>query len=223
MIRALLLLLLSAPAFGASPLVGTWNKDGSALAVLKADGSGVVRGEAVRWRASGTTLTLVYDEEGEVETMSYRLAGDRLTVTMNGQTETYTRAGAQKTPAAAKGAAAAATPTGSDSLSKMLLSSAWCYFRYNQHAGTTKQERVVFRADGTWVSGAQGEIYSSGMHGTAHGQSNSSSGGRWQAKGGSLRLSEGPGALQDVGLKVTRNSNGYPILNADGKEYSQCR
>ncbi|MDX6771030.1 MAG: hypothetical protein SF051_15980 [Elusimicrobiota bacterium] len=216
--NALLPFLLATVSFAASPLVGTWNKDGSVLASLKADGSGVVRGETVRWRASADTLTLVY-EEGEVETMTYKLAGDALTVTMDGQTEVYTRAGAKKP--AAKGAAAA--PAGSDSLSKLLLSSAWCHFRYNQHAGTTKQERVVFRADGTWTSGARGETYSSGRNGTAYGQSDSASGGRWQAKGGRLFLSEAGAAPQDAGLTVTRNSNGYPILNADGKEYSQCR
>ena len=29
--------------------------------------------------------------------------------------------------------------------------------------------------------------------------------------------------LQLVPMQVTRNSNGYPIINANGKEYSQCR
>jgi len=29
-------------------------------------------------------------------------------------------------------------------------------------------------------------------------------------------------ALAPVPLQVTQNSNGYPIITADGKEYSSC-
>ena len=36
-------------------------------------------------------------------------------------------------------------------------------------------------------------------------------------------MSEGPGALQPVQTLLKRNSNGYPVIVADGIEYSQCR
>lgn len=217
---ALLLLALATPASAASPLVGSWNKDGVPASVVRADGTATVEGEAVRWKASGKTLTLTY-ADGRVETMAYVLDGDTLTVTMEGESEVYTRA-----KPAAKGKASAApapTPAGKDKLSTMLTGSAWCYFYYNKISGTSKQERVVFNKNGTWGSGARGETYSSGMYGTVSGQSDSGSGGRWAVKGGSLLMSEGGAALEDVGLKVSKNSNGWPILNAGGKEYSSCR
>jgi hypothetical protein len=48
--------------------------------------------------------------------------------------------------------------------------------------------------------------------------------GQWAVKGGQLYMSDPPETPQLVAvpLQVTRNSNGYPILTADGKEYSQC-
>ena len=110
-----------------------------------------------------------------------------------------------------------------DELSALLLSSPWCSFSYNKVSGASRQERVVFWADGTWGSGARAESYSSGAYGSVAGQRNSGSGGRWQARGGRLLMSEGNGPLEDVGLTVSRNSNGYFILKAEGKEYAQCR
>jgi hypothetical protein len=81
----------------------------------------------------------------------------------------------------------------------------------------------VFRKDGGWDSGARSESYSSGAFGSVAGQTDSGAGGRWRVRGDRLLMSEGGGALEDVGLSVSRNSNGYPILHAGGKEYSQCR
>jgi hypothetical protein len=42
-------------------------------------------------------------------------------------------------------------------------------------------------------------------------------------KNGRLFMSEGGSELEAVDLQVRSNSNGYPILVADGAEYSQCR
>ena len=150
--------------------------------------------------------------------MAYLLQNDQLTVVMDGESVTYqraakTRAGAGKAPAA---------KAGKDKLSALLLSSAWCSFTYNKISGTSHQERVVFSADGRWGLGARGETYSSGANGSVAGQSDSSSGGRWVAKGGSLLMSTGGGDLEDIGLSVTKNSNGYPILKSGSKEYSSC-
>lgn len=235
-LAALAVLLAAAPAFAASPLVGKWKKDGALYATVNADGTGFVHGQNARWKADGDVLTLAYDD-GDVEVMKWRIDGDRLTVDMNGQKDSMTRMSGGASKAAAKtekggktektGKAEAA---GSDKLSRLLLSTAWCHFRYNQVSGSSHQERVVFRADGTWRKGARGESYSSGMYGTASGQTDSTAGGRWKTKGStwltttgaSLLLSEGNGPLQDAGLEISENSNGYPILKVGGKEYSSC-
>ena len=218
MMNFTLVLLLAPFSYAAqSPLVGQWQKDGQAYAELRADGSGKVQDETVAWKADGKILTLAY-EEGEIERIAYTIKGDTLKITMDGESETLTRVGGKsKAPPAAKTAAA-----GKDELSKLLVSSAWCHFRYNKVSGASHQERVVFRGDGSWGKGARGESYSSGAHGTVAGQSDSSAGGRWQARGGKLLMSEAGGELEDTGLSVSRNSNGYPILKSDGKEYSQC-
>lgn len=231
---AALLLVLPLAASAASPLVGKWVKNGAPYADVRADGTATLRGERVAWKADGKTLTLVYGN-GAVEVMSWKISGRTLTVEMGGQTDSAERAGApaegKKGAKDAKAAPAAAEKAGGDKLSKLLMSSAWCYMRYNKIAGTTHTERVTFRADGTWSSGARGEVYSSGANGTAYGQTDTASGGRWKTKGStwltttgaSLLMSKGNGPLEDVGLSVSQNSNGYPILNAAGKEYSSCR
>jgi hypothetical protein len=221
---SLLLLLASTVLAADSPLVGTWLKDGAPFAEFRADGTGRVDHDAVRWKADGKTLTLDYGD-GEVERLAYSLKGDALKTVMDGEPATFTRAGKPAGKAAAKAVAKdapAPAKAGGDSLSKLLLSSPWCWFYYNQHAGTTRTERVVFRADGTWSSGASSELYSSGAAGTGVVGSNRGGGGRWKAAGGRLLMAEGGAPLEDAGLSVTRNSNGYPILKSDGKEYSQC-
>ena len=204
-------------ASAADPLVGSWDKDGAPASVVRADHTARIGTDEVKWSADGPILLLTY-ANGETETMTYTIKNNVLTVTMDGESEVYTRSA--KPAKAAK--APPAEKAGGDRLSTMLLSTPWCHFRYNKISGASHQERVVFRRNGTWDSGARGETYSSGAHGAVSGQSDSSSGGRWKVKGGSLLLSEGAGELEDAGLKVSRNSNGYPIFNAGGKEYSSC-
>jgi hypothetical protein len=53
-------------------------------------------------------------------------------------------------------------------------------------------------------------------------QGNRGDGGRWKVSGGMLYLSSGNEPMQPVNLSVTRNSNGYPIVKANGTEYMQC-
>jgi hypothetical protein len=216
---AALISLASPAAAETSPLVGAWNKDGAAYAELRADGFGQIGGQGMAWKADARTLTLFF-LNGTVERMTWKIAGKTLTVVMNGRTYVYSRPGSK--PDASK-AAGVKDSAGKDQLSKLLVSSAWCAFTYNKVSGASHQERVVFRADGTWGSGARGETYSSGVNGAVSGQSGSSSGGRWRAAGSSLLMSQGRGALADTNLSVSRNSNGYPILNAGGKEYSSCK
>jgi hypothetical protein len=113
---------------------------------------------------------------------------------------------------------------GNDQLSRLLLSSAWCSFRYNKVSGTSSTEKYRFFPNGTWNNGGRTETYNSGANGTVSGQYDSEGGGRWEVRGSQLFLSsaESP-ALQPVeGFSVTQNSNGYPIINADGKEFSSC-
>ena len=210
----LLVLLTASASAGQSRLAGTWLKDGQPYAELKANGTGRVNGGGVLWKEDGRVLTMVA-ATGESEAMPYTLKGKTLTVRSQGGVVVLVRAGG-------KGAKAGKAQAGGDQLSKLILSSAWCSFSYNQRTGSSHQERVVFRGDGTWGKGARGESYSSGQYGSVAGQSDSSAGGRWEVRSGRLLLSSGGGGLEDAGLEVSRNSNGYPILKSAGKEYSSC-
>ena len=214
MISALLAALILAspcPARSSdSPLVGTWTRDGAAYAEFRADGTGRVDGQAVAWSSDGRAVTLV-NQNGESERVPFRLERGALKVAIDGR------------PATLRRGTGKASRAGKDGLSALLLSSPWCNFSYNKISGASHEERVVFRSDGTWSSGARGESYSSGAYGSVAGQSGSASSGRWQSRGGRLLMSKGAAPVEDTGLSVARNSNGYPILTTGGKEYSQCR
>ena len=59
----------------------------------------------------------------------------------------------------------------------------------------------------------------------AWGAANASAGGDqgcWKVMNGQLNLSNDGVNWQPVPTQVTQNSNGYPIVNAGGKEYATC-
>ncbi len=202
-------------------LVGTWEKDGVFYAELKADGSGTVEDQPITWSTLGRMLFLTHPD-GATETLAFTLKGDSLQVLSDGKLTDFSRGkgGSKKSQASPKKKEQARDDSGQ--LAALLTSSPWCSFTYNKISGASKQERIVFRPNGTWGSGSRAESYSSGQYGSAAGQRDSAGGGRWEARGARLFLSEGSASLEDAGLSVTRNSNGYPILRSGKKEYSQC-
>ncbi len=206
---------------GAAPksdtrLVGTWLLEGRRYATFNADGTGVVEGEPMRWVTRGGTL-LVTDAEGEVDTVPFTIEGGVLKAQVGLTVLTLTREGK-------KGTAPAPSPeapkkAGQDELSRLLLSSNWCWLRYA--SGNTYTQKVHFSADGTWQDYSESDIW---VPGSAEANRSQQGGGRWQVKNGQLWLSSPDSPqLAPVPLTVTRNSNGYPIINADGREYSMCR
>jgi hypothetical protein len=104
----------------------------------------------------------------------------------------------------------------------LLLSSAWCTFSYNKTTGYSNSKRVAFSANGTYSTGSRAEGGSSGRGGSMASQSDRGGGGQWRVQNGELFLSEG-GQLEHVPTVLKRNNNGYPVIVADGVEYSQCR
>jgi len=106
---------------------------------------------------------------------------------------------------------------------QLLTSSAWCTFTYNKTTGYSHTKRVQFSANGTYGTGSRGEGYSSGSGGSMASQRNLAGGGLWRVEKGELYMSEGRGQLEPVRTVLKRNNNGYPIIVADGVEYSQCR
>ncbi len=127
--------------------------------------------------------------------------------------------------AGAGGRGTAATPQDRQ-LAQLLQRSAWCSFSYSGVAGTSSgsshTERVVFRGDGSGARQTGGESYYSGSAGSVAGQSSGGEPFRWQVRNGVLLTSADGVNWGQTALRVTQNSNGYPIINADGKEYSMC-
>ena len=241
LVAAISLLSVTVHAAG---LAATWNLEGSPFLTLRENGSGrmLMEEEDIHWKEANGFLQLT-DAQGQMEQVPFTLSGEILTLQMPGMPLQLSRAGgapadaaapAEKAavpdPTAAKPQAvappAAITPAApADELSKLLLSSSWCSFSYNKVSGSTHTSRVTFGSDGSWGKGARGEGYSSGYGGTMASQHDSQSGGRWEVRNGTLYMSTAPNVsvLAPVNLKIEKNSNGYPILTADGKEYSSCQ
>lgn len=232
-------LLLSGSPKTDPALVGTWLLLDHPFLTLTGNGKGQMDEDPITWTADGTTLT-VRGPEGDSDQGRYQVQGDVLTLSLGGTALVLQRKGAAATKApgpleraAAKVGARPAEPTaaapapgpkaaGADPMSKLLLSSAWCSFSYNKVSGTSRTERFVFLPNGTWSNAARGETYNSGPNGTVAGQHDSGGGGRWEVRGGVVWMSEGDGPLTPIPGSVTTNSNGYPIITSNGREYSSC-
>ena len=107
-------------------------------------------------------------------------------------------------------------------IAQLLERSAWCYMSYSQSSGTSRTERVVFRADGSGAQSSGGETYNSGANGSVAGQSQGAQPFRWRVQGGNLLVTIDGAQWDTQPLNITQNSSGYPIVTARGKEYAMC-
>jgi hypothetical protein len=126
----------------------------------------------------------------------------------------------------ASGQGAVAASAQDRQTAQLLVRSAWCSFSYSgvsgSSSGSSHTERVVFRADGTGARRTGGESYNSGSAGSVAGQSSGGAPFRWQVRSGVLNTSADGVNWAQTRLQITTNSSGYPIVTADGKEYSMC-
>lgn len=239
---ATLLTVFGAIAFAqvARELVGRYQMDvqGGDILELRADGTASMAGEEFKWSARGNQLRLGTD------VVPYVLQGRRLILTTGPIQIAWNRIGSAAGPGnnanAGKNVAPAGQSGGAPAHSggtavaqgssgnpgdaearQVLTGSAWCSFTYSKVSGTSTTRRVVFRRDGIMTVNGGAETYSSGYGGTVAGQSSSSNALRWKLENLRLFLDDGSG-FQDIGLSATRNSNGYVILQAQGREYSMC-
>lgn len=183
-------------------------------------------------------LTGTFASGGTTYLFEARVQGSLLSLVSGGQTFTLERQG---TGAGATPSAAASAPTGMSpqdaQVAQLLLSSKWCYFSYSGVAGTSSgsstTETVLFSPDGRMVVQTGGESYYSAdvrsstgdviAGGSTAGQRSGGQQYRWRVSQGMLMTTTDGVTWQPTPLQVTQNSNGYPIITAGGKEYSQCR
>lgn len=138
-----------------------------------------------------------------------------------------------RSPTTAPAPRAGAGTAQDQQLRQLLLSSAWCSFSYSQTSGSTSSSRSLFLPDGRLQVGSNQEggtvnqngggtvDLGGGSTGSVYSQSQGGGTLTWQVQGGQLYVDAGQG-MQLLPLTITRNSNGYPIITAAGKEYSQC-
>lgn len=172
------------------------------------------------------------DEEGDEDAEAEAMAQARAWLAANGQQAQPTAGQPQRPQAQRPQAPAPANPGGGSAQDQqarqLLTSSAWCSFSYRSTggggSGVSSSSRVVFRPDGTMVMSSGGESYSTGYAGSVAGQSSGGSVMRWRVENLRLLVDSNDGlGFQDIGLQAYQNSSGYPVLKAQGKEYSQCR
>ena len=246
---ALLLIPALARAQAPRELVGKYQREveGGDVLELRADGSAALAGEETRWAAQGDRLTIGPDTMqyqlghgrlllvmGSVQISWKRLGPAPKAASPMQKAAARAQAAqakdgdaeAQRPPAGVPPQAGAGAPgaAAQDAQARqILLSSAWCSFTYSQVSGTSTTRKVVFRPDGVMTVNGGAETYSSGAAGSYAGQSATSGAMRWKLESLRLYIDQGDGAgFQDVGLTAERNSNGYPILHAGGREYSMC-
>lgn len=232
--------------YGAS-VVGSWTLMGVPFATFNANGTCVVAGEDCTYQAHNDVLIITVD--GERDEVPFAVTPTQLTLVEGDAPVVLARVGAPAAPAAPTAPAAPAAPAAprappapsaptpapaldvKDPLAQLLLSSAWCSFTYNKNTGASSQSRIQYFSDGSWRVGARSEGYNSGANGTVSSQTDASSSGRWSVSKGQFWFAyppQPPGLpsppLFPVALKVTRNSNGYPIITSpDGSEYAMCQ
>jgi hypothetical protein len=105
----------------------------------------------------------------------------------------------------------------------LLLSSAWCAYRYSATSGTESVARYIFHQDGTWSSGANREQLARNPQGQYYRRDGTQVAGCWAVQAGDLYMGNCNGPLSPVGASVRLNSNGYPIIVASAVEYMMCR
>jgi hypothetical protein len=230
----------------------TWGVDGATLVIIDEDGEAerlpfTLAGEQLTVKSEGMPLTLsrggaavkkagavaraaekaqAKGDDADAEALAEAQAW--LVKQQGGQVQvrgpgTQVQAGPAGVQVRTGQAAPAPQRAGNDQLSRLLLSSNWCWLRYSN--GNSYTQKVHFSPDGTWQDFSESDIYSNNQYTqtTAQLTGNRQGGGQWAVRNGQLFLStpESP-QLAPVPLTITQNSNGYPIINADGREYSQC-
>jgi hypothetical protein len=115
-------------------------------------------------------------------------------------------------------------------LIQMFLGSAWCHYSYN--GATERNERVVFSGDGRVALSSNSETNRTGaltnQYGDqtatygAYGAQSGGDAGCWKVENAALFLSKDGAQWANANASLAYNSNGSPIVTANGKEYGRC-
>lgn len=222
---ALMLLLVLTTASHAAGLAGTWRGtlDGDALVLeLRADGSGALNGDAIRYQQLGQQLLI--EQDGELVSYFIQQRGDAMTVS-GGTLDAplVLNRGAGKA-ASTKTAPAAVEDKGSASSD---LTGKWCYvasFTANMGGGSQSNRCFELRADGSYTYDGESSIsaYSGGNAGLYGGTASSSHDeGQWSVTATQLTARSNSGTVNRYALERRNHpKNRDPMICLDGQCYA---
>lgn len=133
-------------------------------------------------------------------------------------------------PTTSAGPSACPRPTEDAQALQLFTGTAWCHYGYT--GATETKERYVLAADGRFQGRTGNETVRTGQNTNMYGEVYQTFGawggggeqyaGCWQYAGGRLAFSADGRTWAPGVTSLSRNSNGYPILTFEGKEYFTC-
>ncbi|TDU31426.1 hypothetical protein DFR24_0794 [Panacagrimonas perspica] len=207
----------------ASGLVGIWRGtlDGEALVIeLKADGTGTLDGDPIRYQQMGQMLMVELDGE----TMAYAIQqnGDRMIVSGGDLDAAVTLDRGARSKAAAAPASRSAAAAGKGGIDAS-MAGRWCHVAsFNAVSGGGSQSSRCFElgSDGRYryQSDSSMSAYAPGAWGGTNGSSTDA--GRWSVAGGVITATSDSGAVSRYPLeKRNHPKTRDPMLCLDGDCY----
>jgi hypothetical protein len=201
--------------------------EGDLTGTLRSD-AGTAHIEAAREGARLTVILLDLGPNGQPNMASAR----QLAFTVDDSPAEPAVAAAPQgaaTPSAPAAAQPAAGPQDQE-LTHLFLSTAWCTFSYagartysGGVGGRTTSARVAFSPDGLMQQTSNSERSNVDAQGNVWSTNSGRQTYRWRVQKGALMLSPDGVQWETVRIEVTQNSNGSPIVKADGVEYYRCQ
>jgi len=126
--------------------------------------------------------------------------------------------------ATAKAEPAVAAGGAEDQRARVLLTATpWCSSTNGQFTAGQNAQRLVFRSDGT-VSAKGGEDADATAWSGTPGKGNDEGLAHWKVETLHILIDRGDGAgFKDVGTASGQDPSGFPMLHAQGHDYSMCR
>lgn len=209
-----------------------WQQDYAASELVPgSNGTGTFDGAALACRVQGNQL--IVTTNGATIACHFQLKSGQLLLEggdLNGAV-LFVRADQSAAASSRSSGKKQGGKTKDEPLARLLISSDWCSFSYSGGGGGynssgsyghTSTARIHLSPDGSFSRSANSESSSSNAYGSVAGQGGNGSRRQWQVRSGVLCISGGNGSMQPVKLAVTKNSNGYPIITANGTGYTQC-
>lgn len=192
---------------GRGGLVGKWQGP-QGIVQINEDGSMIIQGTNYRYTVQGNTLTLIASDG--ILPVPFELSGDRLTVTIGGQSQTLQRVPADSSGSSTNQAGVAAE-----------LAGKWCYFsnfNANTGGGSMTDECFTLYPNGTYQYHREGSIsaYAPGIYGATASQTDDS--GTWSLSGSTLTaVSRTQGTSTYTLVKRNHPKTNDPMLCLDGR------